>query len=508
MGLLEQHLEKGYPQAMSARRQLRQRLKQPVPLLCALLLTALLLSAFYTVHSEGVTDLNVPFRWTSKPVTGDVQGSVRPEEGQDSLSSDDSPYVDDPPTYGDEREGDQNYDGVLNFGFDDQGDDRAPEHREIFSFSTRDRRYFPIFAEGFGFINPNIIPHPRQYDMWVVVARQEQSRARSRSEKAMVCTAGFYEDVLICDADPEVLEIEPSVKGDCQGDFAELNNRVGPRDARVFYGPEAPYIVYGSQSHYTCLGVWIQDARMLLDAFYIEQGTGSQIFKNATEVRRPGRWKAVEKNFFIFWDSEGKAYAHHDLYPRRVFAQLGIDGDVGEDLAPFAAAKDQVCYAKYMPHVAPELEYLQQATNSLEITLCRRKDAGCIPDDSNTFIMHMFHIKSIYDDHAVYEPYMLLFQRTAPFAIHAISQQPFWIHGREQLTVESGSIAFEGKKESDIPEDHPERFYVTSMTWKSHGQKYHGHIDDVLFLGFGVEDSRAGAVDVLAGDLLQDLAFC
>jgi hypothetical protein len=33
-------------------------------------------------------------------------------------------------------------------------------------------------------------------------------------------------------------------------------------------------------------------------------------------------------------------------------------------------------------------------------------------------------------------------------------------------------------------------------------------MDDMLFLGFGIEDSAPGALDVAAGDLLQDLAFC
>jgi hypothetical protein len=51
-------------------------------------------------------------------------------------------------------------------------------------------------------------------------------------------------------------------------------------------------------------------------------------------------------------------------------------------------------------------------------------------------------------------------------------------------------------------------FYITSMSWKGHDQKYHGYIDDVLFLAFGIEDTRAAAIDVKAADLMQDLALC
>jgi hypothetical protein len=50
--------------------------------------------------------------------------------------------------------------------------------------------------------------------------------------------------------------------------------------------------------------------------------------------------------------------------------------------------------------------------------------------------------------------------------------------------------------------------YMTSISWKSHGQKYHGYIDDTLFLAFGREDSAAGGIDVTARDLLAELGMC
>ena len=299
-----------------------------------------------------------------------------------------------------------------------------------------------------------------------------------------------------------------SIQGSCEGDLAYYNFRTGPRDARMFYGPEAPYIAYGSQSLYTCLSIWLQDVRMLLQDFRLEQMTLVKLFKRASEVQRPPPVKGVEKNFFVFWDSDNKAYIHHDIYPHRVFAQLSFDGSVGSDLAPAIASKDGICMAKYMPTVASTHETIHQATNSLCITLCRRADPMCVPSDANTFIMTIFQHKSYYDWHSVYEPYVMLFQRSAPFAIHAISQRPLWIHGREPLTRDSHSIHYENNPDRALPEGHSEMFYITSMSWRSHGQRYHGYIDDPLFLAFGIEDSRPAAMDVLAGDLLQDLGFC
>ena len=158
-----------------------------------------------------------------------------------------------------------------------------------------------------------------------------------------------------------------------------------------------------------------------------------------------------------------------------------------------------------MPRPAPEEESLHQATNSLSLTLCRRADPGCMPTDDNTYIIQIFQHKLFHQLHSVYEPYVMLFQQSAPFAVHAISQKPIWIHGRGKLSQKSNSNKFAG---FDSLPDQTEMFYVTSMSWKTHGQRYHGYVDDVLFLGFGIEDSRTGAIDILASDLLQDLALC
>lgn len=385
----------------------------------------------------------------------------------------------------------------------------AKDYREIFSLTTSDRKFFTIYLGGDAAYNPSLIPHPTRHDLWIVIAQHEQSdKEGSLSEELLVCTAGFFNGVLLCTGTPTVLPVTQSIQGSCADDLAYYNFRTGPRDARMFYGPEAPYIVYGSQSFYTCLSIWLQDVRMLLRDFRLEQMTLVKLFKRASEVQRPPPVKGVEKNFFVFWDSENKAYIHHDIYPHRVFAQLSFDGSVGSDLAPATASKDGICMAKYMPTVGSTHESIHQATNSLSITLCRRTDPICVPSDANTFIMTIFQHKSYYDWHSVYEPYVMLFQRTAPFAIYAISQRPLWIHGRGPLTSDTHAVHYENNPDRVLPEGHSEMFYITSMSWRSHSQRYHGYIDDPLFLAFGIEDSRPAAMDVLAGDLLQDLGFC
>jgi len=94
----------------------------------------------------------------------------------------------------------------------------------------------------------------------------------------------------------------------------------------------------------------------------------------------------------------------------------------------------------------------------------------------------------------------MVFQQKAPFAIHGISTKPFWISGR--------GMPGKWKSPNGNLLDQTQMLYVTSLSWKKAGQKYHGYIDDILFVLFGIEDSDTGGIDILAGDLLVDLGLC
>ncbi|KAI9692328.1 MAG: hypothetical protein M1822_006559 [Bathelium mastoideum] len=381
------------------------------------------------------------------------------------------------------------------------GPSKATLHREVFSLSTADRKYFKIKFGDMEAMNPNIIPHPTLDDTWIIVA-QDQKSAMTNSVwfSELVCNAAFKNDVLECIFPPTILPIAATTSDKCVGELAFFALNVGPHDARVFYGPKTPYALYGSNSMYTCFGQFMQDFRTLVDwgfEIFVQED-----FRQATELQRPPPYRAIEKNWFPFWDKQGHVYAHYDVSPRRVFARLDHDGSVGPDLAPNAYANDDKCMERYMLKLAPELESIHQATNSLLITLCKRSDPSCEVTDSNTFLFTIFQHKSYYGFHSVYEPYVMLFKQTAPFEIHAISQKPIWIHGRG-LEMSHPTIVPGPQTQGQT-----EMFYLTSMSWKQRGQKYHGYIDDVLFVAFGIEDARTGGIDVLAGDLLADLGLC
>jgi hypothetical protein len=287
--------------------------------------------------------------------------------------------------------------------------------------------------------------------------------------------------------------------GNCTGDVGYYNFGVGPRDARIFYGPTGPWAIYGSLSQYTCLGLWIQNFRILTEWPF--EFFDPELFRNPTEIQRPdGKYSTFEKNYFVFWDQNGYIYAHYNIFPKRLFSQLSKDGSVGPDLAVQVAANDELCMARYMPKLTPS-EQVHQATNSISVTLCKRADLACTADNSNTFVLTIFQVKKCYEGHCVYEPYVMLFQQQPPFAIYGISTKPFWIRGRGR------------PGEWKTPEEHKsldqtQMLYVTSVSWKKAGLGYHGFVDDVLFILFGIEDNDAGGVDLIAGDLLVDLGLC
>jgi hypothetical protein len=382
------------------------------------------------------------------------------------------------------------------------------KHRTIWSTSTPNGEFFGINWRDGGSYNPNILPHPTQPDRYILVAQLQQSWADwEKGTHVMECTASFVEGVLACSDPPVSLPIERTPDTFCPGDRFP-----GSHDPRIFYGPNAPYILYGSHSAHSCHGMWIQDLHHLLPEF--NSSIDVEIFREPTDVQRPPPYREIEKNYFLFWDYENNTYVHQDISPERIFTSLYVNGSVSADLAPAARDTDEACLNRYMPKFGIrnvtgdgiEYEAIHQTTNSLTITLCRRTDADCQPTNNNTFVMVIFQHKSYYSQHAEYFPYVMLFQQIAPFAIHALSTKSIWIHGRTALTRQTPSLIFHPWKE--MPTDHSEMFFVVSMSWKTRGQMYHGYMDDEMFLGFGIEDSVSAGIDILASDLLQDLGYC
>lgn len=366
------------------------------------------------------------------------------------------------------------------------------------SLSTPDGRFFRTVFSDDGELegmNPNIIPHPTKEGVFYLVALRVIS---SHWFSELTCEASFTRrgDQLQCHGPVMMAPIAVTKSAKCEGDIGFFTMNVGPHDARVFYGPEHPYMMWGSNSQYNCFGLWVQDFRLLVD-WPFPPGAGDPL-RFPLDLPRPAPVGRIEKNWFMFWNDKREVYLHYDVHPQRAFAKLSQDGSVGPDLAPAVRERDSACLAAYMPQMGdPGMESIHQATNALEVILCKRDDSACLADDngaSKTFIMHIFQHKTFYEYHSLYEPYVMLFSNKAPFALHAISAKPFWIAGRQHHGALKGHAS--------------EMFYVTSVNWKGVDNKYTGYLDDVLLLGFGFEDKAGGGLDVTAESLLGDLSYC
>ena len=372
----------------------------------------------------------------------------------------------------------------------DDEETAASDNQLISSISTADGKFFKIdFGGDRVTINPNILPHPTEAGVWIVVAQLMPAEVQPESYE-IVCRASFQGPVLQCLEEPVSLPVEPTSGANCEGQAAVLNLSVGPHDARVLFGPDRPFIVFGSNSRYTCFGQFAQDFTALTS--WWPPQTSARYFETAVELQRPEPYGHIEKNWFLFWDSAGDVYVHYDIAPKRLFAKIETDGSMSPGFTPPSSAADDACLSKFLPDVSKDEESIHQATNALRVTMCKRTDASCVPSDENTFIFTIVQHKKFYDLHSEYEPYVVVFRQSSPFAVHGVSRKPLWISGREAH-----------------PETHrTDMFFVTSINWKNVDRKYHGYLDDELFLAFGIEDRATGGIDLTAETLLSQLASC
>jgi len=253
-----------------------------------------------------------------------------------------------------------------------------------------------------------------------------------------------------------------------------------------------------------CFGQYLQGLQVLVEwgPFIDTEGP----FSRAREIARPPPVRSVEKNYFVFWGPDEEMYAHYDLEPRRVFAKIDDMGrHEGGNLARLSRKTDEPCWEKWMDTTAFS-NGTHQATNSLTVTLCKRADPACKATDTNTFIFTIFQKKLSYAGHAFYLPYIMLFQRHPPFAMHALTKKPFWIEGQRP-----GGVRIPKNEEKtvhgtiDYAYYQHEMIYVTAMNYKVQNTDYHGYLDDEIWVSFGREDTWMGAIDLTAESLLGDL---
>lgn len=87
-------------------------------------------------------------------------------------------------------------------------------YHEIFSVSTKDKKFFPIKFDPKQSINPNAIPHPFLDDTWIIVSQLQRSSIKTTVWYAeLVCNAVFKNGALACTEPPMLLPISKTPVG-------------------------------------------------------------------------------------------------------------------------------------------------------------------------------------------------------------------------------------------------------------------------------------------------------
>lgn len=121
------------------------------------------------------------------------------------------------------------------------------KYNMISSVSTSNGDYFRIrFSDTVDGLNPSIVAHPTKLNTWIVIATRKST---SPLVTQIACEAVFKQNTLACVSPITTLPIGSTASGHCGPPIEYFALSIGPRDARVFQGPEHPYIIYGkSQS--------------------------------------------------------------------------------------------------------------------------------------------------------------------------------------------------------------------------------------------------------------------
>jgi hypothetical protein len=378
-------------------------------------------------------------------------------------------------------------------------------HTEVYSVSSKDGKYLKIDFSGNGASEPSLIPHPILESTWVVVAQGlDKKEGEEEGSYEYICNAMFNDQGVLHCTMPAVLPLgSPLRPGVCPSDAGHFKIS-GARNSRIFYGPKTPYFTYEIHAEFICPGQnttkyerqYVQDLRTLL--YLGTKPSASDAFAQSTQLGIPAAAENMAvQNWFLFWDADNQTYVHYDIAPTRVYGKIDPLSSIVEDMSTQLPASDAQCMLEYIPSTGRG-DSVSQATNSLSITTCKRFDDDCILEDSNTFIMEIFQRRSQHREIKTSEPFVILFDRNAPFATHGISTQPLWFAGQKGKAEDK-----EGKTSS-----HVEMLNIMGISWKDKTQTYHGFVDDIIHVAFGIEGKMTGVVDVVAGDLLEDLGLC
>ncbi|KAK9239990.1 hypothetical protein V1525DRAFT_396539 [Lipomyces kononenkoae] len=362
---------------------------------------------------------------------------------------------------------------------------------------------------------------------------------------------------LQCATEPQLIEIATVESGECN-EHLYFGLRKGPQTPRVFLAPDGtPILTYSANSEADCIGVWMVDARVAYPPLMEWFPNPPLQYAEPVELRRPGKKLEMEQNWTFMFE-RNKTFIQQDLYPR-TYSSIGWQN---RNLAP----KSFKCVNALTQN--REEVVLRQATNTLRLSLC---NWPCTATEANTVLISIIHVKYKEGYRPYYERRVLVTAAQFPFDVIGISPPLVYTGTDEQnvlyttsltwdsrqsprkdrenvysmdkskyaiksvesedghtpdqeetleeptkVKVEKRETALEKKmrklheKQEELADKTKFREYTIENPQLSgiESDYYHGYLNDVVLIGFGIEDREAAVLDVRAADLVECLKKC
>ncbi|KAK9361863.1 hypothetical protein V1504DRAFT_432439 [Lipomyces starkeyi] len=362
---------------------------------------------------------------------------------------------------------------------------------------------------------------------------------------------------LQCATEPQRIEIATVESGECR-EHLFFGLRKGPQTPRVFFAPDGtPILTYSANSEADCIGVWMVDARVAYPPLMEWFPNPPLQYLEPIELRRPGKKLEMEQNWTFMFE-HNKTFIQQDLYPR-TYSSIGWQN---RNLAP-RSFKCINALTQNREEVA-----LRQATNTLRLSLC---NWPCTATEENTVLISIIHVKYAEGYRPYYERRVLVTTAQFPFDVIGISPSLVYTGTDEQDVLYTTSLTWDSRQEprksrEDVYSMDKSKYAVKSeMTGgdrspenqetqeepnkvkvekretaqekkmrKLHEKQeeladknkfreytienpqlsgiesdyYHGYLNDVVLIGFGIEDREAAVLDVRASDLVECIKKC
>lgn len=253
-----------------------------------------------------------------------------------------------------------------------------------------------------------------------------------------------------------------------------------------------------------------------------------------TELRRPPPYAPIEKNWLLFFSRDYGTFVQYELTPTvRTVAKLIGNGYVTENLTsplegpclghphPVGIGPDDATALTQNIHK----DGWHQATNSLKLVLCERKDVVCQATEDMEVFMAVVQRKRHNHFGIVrrYERVVVIWQSKPPFRMLAVGTARILFTGegwgsvgaKMNSPVPTLPVHKRDKKHNfnfmmSLAFDHSRRRNedVDVSIGKLPDDMHIGFLDDYLIVGVGIGDEGMGVVRLRVRELVAGLAVC